>query len=234
MADIPPADTPPFVWHRLTENGRLGFIELRKSFRKDAPRPPTGIFKAELEMIKAYIEEDPREAIDRATICGIFFSPKFICVNNRALKLLLGRCKSSINIGFQNLGYHSAKTKVRKIILTEIPILKYCPTIARQWTVRYLVREAPRKELPTPILPVVTGVQPNVPRLSLGHVDFAADEFLDNEGIDFDQLQPPRVDDEFTCEVGSLPWETDLYSENPGKGVYMEREREDEWPSFVM
>lgn len=230
MASCVFPEVPGFIWQRLGDNGRNEFTALWNSFRKDTLRSQTGIFKSELEAIRSYVSKVPAEVIDRSIICGVFFAPNFICVNNRALKLLLGRCKSSINVGFQNLGYHSAKTHVRKMILNEMPILKCYPNLARQWTIRYLISAAPRKELPAPILtPVPVQVKEAVPTLSIGHVDISFGDVENIPGIDFDQI-PTRVDEE-SCNK-DFAWDSDLYTNETGKSVELEAEREDEWPSF--
>jgi hypothetical protein len=62
----------------------------------------------------------------------------FICVNTRQLKDFLGRCKSSINGSFQQLGYVAVptKSKARTCVLSLLPGLVNEPNILRQWTVR--------------------------------------------------------------------------------------------------
>jgi hypothetical protein len=71
-------------------------------------------------------------------VTGIAFAGPFICVNTRLLKSFLGRCKSSINGGFQQLGYVAirTKTKAHACILAIMRSLANDSNVMRQWSVR--------------------------------------------------------------------------------------------------
>jgi hypothetical protein len=74
----------------------------------------------------------------RALLAGICFVGPAVCVNTRQLKFLLGRCKSSINGCFRQLGFVAVRTKAkaRGFIAATLTSLKDRPEAIRQWTVR--------------------------------------------------------------------------------------------------
>lgn len=132
----------PVFWARITKEDQSEFIRLRtqlhqyqKSYGKD-PRVVT--FRNELTMVLRYIERDEDHREERSILTGIAFAGPYICVNTRLLKQFLGRCKSSINGGFQQMGYVAirTKTKARNCIIAVMKSLTSEPSLLRQWTVR--------------------------------------------------------------------------------------------------
>ncbi|KAK8898648.1 hypothetical protein M9Y10_000940 [Tritrichomonas musculus] len=138
-------------WNLLSQDDRNEYFKLRKSFHngqqmqgfqknqiainKDQRSPN---FYKELTVALNYIERDKLCREERSIICGVAFAGPYICVNTRQLKNFLGRCKSSINGSFQQMGYSALRTKekARNCIKTILRPLKSEPTILRQWTVR--------------------------------------------------------------------------------------------------
>lgn len=141
-----PAASP--YWDRLDSACRSEFLKLRLHFhqgQKAAHKDRRlASFSSELEAILNFCKSDPHEYQLRCILSGIAFAGPFVCVNTRQLKSFLGRCKSSINGSFQQLGYNAIKTKskARACILSILPILNNDATLARQWTVRKASNEA--------------------------------------------------------------------------------------------
>ncbi|EAY15931.1 hypothetical protein TVAG_165590 [Trichomonas vaginalis G3] len=156
-------NVPITFWNMLSPEDQAEYIDLRTQFHNSSTRERHGSsIQGDLQTIKAYIERRSELQEIRSIVCGICFAGSFICVNTSQLKCLLGRCKSSINNGFQILGYFSAKTKVRQCIVPVLPSLLRDSSLLRQWTIRctentiripppQLAPSAPpRKPLPTP------------------------------------------------------------------------------------
>ena len=133
---------PPVFWERLPNEDRAEFLRLRNqlhSYQKPTGKDPRVVtFRKELLAVLKFIERDEAHREERSILTGIAFAGPFICVNTRLLKSFLGRCKSSINGGFQQMGYVAIRTKAkaRSCIVTVMRSLTSDPALLRQWTVR--------------------------------------------------------------------------------------------------
>ncbi|KAH0789761.1 hypothetical protein GPJ56_006263 [Histomonas meleagridis] len=129
-------------WNKLDQADKLEFQSLRRRFhqnQKISSKDPRLIsFSNDLCEILRFIEHPGPGRENRTILAGVAFSGPFICVNTRQLKNFLGRCKSSINGSFQQLGYVALKTKskARTCVLSLIPSLMNDQNTLRQWTVR--------------------------------------------------------------------------------------------------
>jgi hypothetical protein len=115
------------------------------------------IFMKEVLAVLQYIERSTENAEVRSIVTGLCFHGPFVCINTRALKGILCRCKSSINGLFQELGYGQWRARYdREFVLLAMPSLKKDPGMLRQWTIRQVaadsmfcfVSKIPRVELP--------------------------------------------------------------------------------------
>jgi hypothetical protein len=72
-------------------------------------------------------------------VCGICWIPDGIAINTRQLRLLVGKCKSSINAMFQNIGYATIPTTrdYGTTLVELLPVLKDNFSELRKWTVRF-------------------------------------------------------------------------------------------------
>ena len=133
---------PSHYWNRLSTEDQLEFTSLRSHFHQSQKMPTKDrrlvSFSNELSVILKFIERSESTREIRTILCGVAFGGPFICVNTRQLKNFLGRCKSSINGSFQQLGYVAVRTKskARDCVLAIIPSLINDQDILRQWTVR--------------------------------------------------------------------------------------------------
>jgi hypothetical protein len=133
---------PSDFWGVLSQDDQTEFIKLRARLHRGQQSISKDIRMAahhrELLMVLSYLERSPENMEVRAIISGILFVGPAVCVNTRQLKLLLGRCKSSINGCFKQLGFVAVRTKVkaRNFIAHCLTALKDKQDVIRQWTVR--------------------------------------------------------------------------------------------------
>jgi hypothetical protein len=132
----------PAIWNRLTSDDHSEYFRFRSEFRK-AQRPIGESnrivgFQKDLLTALSFIDRRHECAEERSVICGIAFAGPYMCVNMWQLKIFLGRCKSSINGSFMEIGYTAlkAKSKAKSCILACLRILIDNTTNLRQWTVR--------------------------------------------------------------------------------------------------
>jgi hypothetical protein len=133
---------PAVIWSRLTDEDKTEYLRLKLQFhqsqRSAGKDSRMSVFHHELHTAFTFIGRRSTGREERSIVCGVGFAGQFICVNTRQLKAFLGRCKSSINGGFLQMGYVavSSKTKARKCLLAVLHSLVDDQTNLRQWTVR--------------------------------------------------------------------------------------------------
>jgi hypothetical protein len=142
----------PF-WTALSADDKRSYAALRAEFRdrKHTSTPDTPlVFRCEIQSVMQFIGHSPIGRQDRSIVVGLAISGGIVAVNTRQLKTFIGRCKSSINGGFQQLGFDAVKTrlKAREWIIAILPSLELDQSSLRQWTVR--VGRADRPLPPVP------------------------------------------------------------------------------------
>lgn len=126
----------------LTEADQETLIQLQNALSSSGSRNLRGKqLKTFADMIKIIHKFCIRgDAYDwrRCYVCGICWLPNGIAINNRRFGCLLGKCKSSINGSFQQLGYTTAPSRSDSYdsIVEVIPILKNDMPSLREWTLR--------------------------------------------------------------------------------------------------
>ena len=111
---------PQEYWNKLSQEDQTAYLQLKETLggeNSTKSRHQSG-FQKDLNLVRNFIERRPDQQDLRSIVCGIYFGGKYVCVNTRQLKYLIGRCKSSINNGLQSMGYISSKQRVRQIILS--------------------------------------------------------------------------------------------------------------------
>jgi hypothetical protein len=144
MDSLCPTDSkiPIRHWAELSEHDRHQYNELRLFFRqqqKDCLRERrTSPFTGEIIAILAFTDQKTPGRDHRCIVSGIAGAGPFVAVNTQQFKHFIGRCKSSINSGFQQIGYDVVRNraKARESIWSIIPELRAEPGFIRQWTVR--------------------------------------------------------------------------------------------------
>ena len=111
----PEPNLPATYWNTLTNEDRAEFIKLRTQLHQSQKTSVKDrrlvSFSNEMTAILAFLERTEAGHEQRSILAGVAFAGPFICVNTRQLKSFLGRCKSSINGSFQQLGYVAVRTK---------------------------------------------------------------------------------------------------------------------------
>lgn len=132
----------PMFWGLLNDQDRDALENMRRSLGSPACRHrrhnSVKINAEIMNMIKSFIVRHDSQDPTRALVCGICWLPDGIAINTRQLRLLLGKCKSSINALFQSLGYATTPVASDFVALLSrmFPLLKDNPTELRKWTVR--------------------------------------------------------------------------------------------------
>ncbi|OHT13086.1 hypothetical protein TRFO_03525 [Tritrichomonas foetus] len=163
---LPPENTlPAAYWNQLSQSDKTEFLKLRNRLHQSQKTSVKDrrlvSFSNEMTTILRFLEQSESGREQRCILAGVAFAGPFICVNTRQLKSFLGRCKSSINGSFQQLGYVAVRTKskAKTCVLSVLPSLSSDPNLLRQWTVRGAADDAlfcfVSKFQPDP-LPVIT------------------------------------------------------------------------------
>ena len=148
------------------------YRRLRDSFSASSPHDRhQATFQQEIKNIVQFVERSKEGREERALAAGLVYTGTYFCVNTQQLKKLIGRCKSSINSGFQQMGFLSVKmkTRARSCLFSALPSLANDASGARQWTVRsYPPAVFGMKQGMVPLSPVpviVPAVMPSVPQV---------------------------------------------------------------------
>ncbi|OHS97519.1 hypothetical protein TRFO_36278 [Tritrichomonas foetus] len=136
-------DTFPSHWELLSEDDKQGYISIKSLFNDDLSKSKRGerfeIFVTRLKTIRDYINRNPNDQWKRSLVCGMVFLTSALGINIQQLRLLMGKCKSSINGSLQQLGY-TAKPSTHEIdqeLGIKIPCLKNDHYELKKWTIRY-------------------------------------------------------------------------------------------------
>jgi hypothetical protein len=97
-------------------------------------------FPQTLETIKSFVNQNDGDDWKRSVVCGVCWLNKegTVAINIRQLRVLVSKCKSSINGSFQLLGFClvSAGTEYSGSLGKYLPVLHDNFQELRQWTVR--------------------------------------------------------------------------------------------------
>lgn len=122
----------------LTTQDNEEYNRLKESFNLSQQNRHSYTFQQEINKILMFVDRSSKDREQRAIAAGLFYSGSYFCVNTQQLKKLICRCKSSINNGFQQLGYTTIKIKPRVsfCLKNSLPSVANNPVLSRQWTVR--------------------------------------------------------------------------------------------------
>lgn len=107
-------------------------------------------FKQEIDSIIRFVDSRQEDRELRALATGLIRTGSYLCVNSQRLKLFVRRCKSSINNGFQQLGFESVKSRSRSnaCLTAALPSIANQTNLGRQWTVRCIEKSGPPSATP--------------------------------------------------------------------------------------
>jgi len=129
-------------WSTLPLSDQNFFFQLRHHFHHY--KKPTGrdkrieAFRTEILLCLHFIDKDMINRANRSRLIGMSIIGPFIIINTRILRMFLGRSKSSINGGLQQLGYVAVRNKVKakQCMIQAIPTLESELSFMKQWSVR--------------------------------------------------------------------------------------------------
>jgi hypothetical protein len=142
----------PHPFDQLSHNDQLEYRKLKESFalpRWQTPRNGAAeTFQRMLTTVRQFVMKGDEEDAKRAMVAGIMWTDVGVVLNTRDFSKMTGRSKSSINGGFQSMGYgtlpigHGIPTELMKAFPTG-----HCKfSTLRHWTVRGLIANSAREE----------------------------------------------------------------------------------------
>jgi len=141
MSAAPP-DPCPSYWECLTELDKTSYVLLRNTLSspvcKNRRNRSAQTFQEIIDTIKAFVIRNDQEDINRGMVCGLVWIGDYVAINIRQLRLLLSKCKSSINGSFQMIGYSSvpSSAEATTLLINQFPFMKNSFSEMRQWTLR--------------------------------------------------------------------------------------------------
>lgn len=136
------SDIPKF-WGLLSNADRYQYMYLRNALSsqsgKSIRNKRVENFAETLQAIKQFCIRGDGHDWCRFLVAGICWLPEGgIAVNTHQLRLLVVKCKSSINGSLHKMGYNYGmeRPEAAAAIIRQIPLLKDNPAELRQWTAR--------------------------------------------------------------------------------------------------
>ena len=132
----------PNYFNFLSEYDRYQYSVLRAQMQaqtsKNQRNKRVENFTETLEAIKRFCCRGDGEDWRRFLVCGICWLPEGIAINTRQLRILIFKCKSSINGSLHKMGFNVnlGRTEAANALIMAIPMLKDNTIELRQWTVR--------------------------------------------------------------------------------------------------
>ncbi|KAK8884180.1 hypothetical protein M9Y10_043286 [Tritrichomonas musculus] len=132
----------PQYWQLLDRIDLEEYLKLRLQNEENVAKSKKGeridSFNQKLDQIKRYIERDNVNQWKRSLVCGAIFLKDGIFINIQNFKMILSRCKSSINGSFQQMGYNANQCNpmAAQEIKSKIPFFSKSPNELKKWTFR--------------------------------------------------------------------------------------------------
>ncbi|KAK8870702.1 hypothetical protein M9Y10_008589 [Tritrichomonas musculus] len=132
----------PRYFELLTEDEKLEYSKLREQLSspnyKNRRNKSNEVFRDMVDSIKQFAVRNDENDWKRSLVCGIIWLQQSIAINTHQLRLLITKCKSSINGSFQALGYGTVPTVADSAseLISKYPFLRHNFSELRQWTVR--------------------------------------------------------------------------------------------------
>ena len=152
----------PEFYNLLSDSDKEGYNQLRATLSsrncRNRRNKRIETFSEMLNAIQTYSVRKDENDWKRCLVCGVLWLSNGIAINTRQLRLLIDKCKSSINGSLHRMGYSAVMCRgdTSNQIIEMIPMLKDNFPELRQWTVRQLSTWTPQPSLPKvdPIPPV--------------------------------------------------------------------------------
>ena len=191
----------PDYWELLSEQDKNEYQALKVTFNTGSIKRNRGhrieTFDGILGAIHQYAEKGQDTDWRRFLVCGVCWIENAIAINTRQLRILISKCKSSINGSLQKLGYYTntSHSESWKILFSRIPLLKDNYPEIRQWTIRQRIPQfsiAPQFPFNATVysFPEIQQVQyiPVLPSPSVSNQEES------NQNLESNSIQPPQND----------------------------------------
>lgn len=148
----------PRFFELLSESDKNEFRKLKESLNGGRNKRGKRLeaFAEMLESVKKFAIKSDADDWKRCMVCGVCWIDNGIAINTRQLRLLIDKCKSSINGSLHRMGYNPTSTAgdVNSTLVEKMPILKGNFSELRQWTVRQQGVATPQPKVKTQIKPI--------------------------------------------------------------------------------
>jgi hypothetical protein len=114
----------------LSPEDQQEYITIRSQFENAIAQSHRGervdVFMQRLKVIRSSIEREPSPQWKQLIVCGVLFLSSTLAINIQQLRILLGKCKSSINVSLQQIGSVSkpSTNEIDQEIATFVPQLR--------------------------------------------------------------------------------------------------------------
>jgi hypothetical protein len=132
----------PEHWEILSEEDKVQYRQLQRTLDPLSYRTTKDSlsvkFRVLLTQIQQYTTRHNSDDWKRQRVCGIIWLDDVIAINTRQLSRLIRKCKSSINCGFQSLGYQpiSMSSEYLSQLTRAFPFFGTTCSEIKQWTLK--------------------------------------------------------------------------------------------------
>jgi hypothetical protein len=129
-------------WNLLSEPDKMAYGHMRQSLSSSACKHrrhhSKEINQDNLTRLRGFVMRGDADDWKRALVCGVCWLNGAIAINTRQLRLLMSKCKSSINAMFQDIGYATVPTTsdYGGALAAFFPVIKDNFAELRKWTIR--------------------------------------------------------------------------------------------------
>lgn len=140
--DLPSPNDLPMFFNLLSAEDKRTYADLRTELwsleNKFKRNKRLSSLQKSIDKIHEFCIKHNSDDWKRCIVCGIAWLDEDIAINIRQLKLLVNKCKSSINGALLKMGYESSTSKNDgfKKLLEYIPYLRGNFNEQRMWTIR--------------------------------------------------------------------------------------------------
>lgn len=140
------SESKPKFWKLLSDEDQITYKKIQDALSqpslKNKRNTKIDDFTDIIDAIEMYQNHNMQDKWRRCLACGFLKFDGGVAVNTSQLRILVLRCKTSINTSLKGMGYTiiSGRASDCEELLNEIPCLKGNPSELRQWTVRYYAK----------------------------------------------------------------------------------------------
>ena len=151
-----PIPAYPAYWQLLSDPDKYHYLYIRANISaqkaKNQRNKRLENFTETLEWIRRFCIRNDGDDWKRQLVCGICWLNEGLAINTRQLKLLIFKCKSSINGSLHKMRFtvNMGRSEAANALINTIPFLKGNLNEIRQWTVRQANQLSPGPISPAP------------------------------------------------------------------------------------